>query len=223
MAAGSRTKNRVSKAEQASATRARVVTAATALLLRDGFLTATMAAIANEAGVAVQTLYLAFGSKTAILQAAFDTALTGGQGPEGILESEWFRGVLAESDGPRALALFCTGAHEVIARGAPLFDTMRAAAADPEVAELLAHNKALRAHACGLVADALAKRHGFAAGLSAADAAVILYTVVSEDSFLLMVTERSWPAERWLHWTTTTCLTHLFPNHPMDAAGEGPA
>lgn len=222
MAAGSRTKNRTSKAEQATATRARIVTAATTLFLRDGFVTSTMAAIANEAGVAVQTLYLAFGSKTAILQAAFDTALKGGHDTDGILESDWFRRVLTEPDGPVALRLFCTEAHQVIVRGASLFEAMRAAAADPEVAELLSHNKGLRAHACRLVADALAARQGFAPSLSAADASVILYTVVSEDSFLLMVTEHKWPAERWLQWTSTTCLTQFFPSHRAKAPDKRP-
>ena len=70
MATGSRTKNRTNKAEQASATRRKIVEAASTLFLRDGFVSTTMAMIAKEAGVAVQTLYMAFGTKTAILQAA---------------------------------------------------------------------------------------------------------------------------------------------------------
>ena len=212
MAAGSRTKNRASKAEQASATRLRIVEAATKAFLRDGFVTSTMAAIAKEAGVAVQTLYLSFGSKTAILQAAFDMALKGSDDPNGILEADWFQRVLTEPDGPAALRLFCVESHHVIARGAPLFNAMRAAAADPEVAEMLAHNKDLRANAYRLIANALAGRDGFSPDLSAADALVIIYTVVSEDSFLLMVTERGWTQALWLAWTTETSLAQLFPD-----------
>lgn len=186
--------------------------AATRAFLRDGFVTSTMAAIAREAGVAVQTLYLSFGSKTAILQAAFDTALKGSDDPDGLLETDRFQRVLTESDGPAALRLFCVEARHVIARGAPLFDAMRAAAADPEVAEVLAHNKDLRANGYRMIAGALARRDGFSPELSAADALVIMYTVVSEDSFLLMVTERGWTQERWLAWTTQTCLAQLFPD-----------
>lgn len=216
MAGGSRTQNRVSKAEQAGSTRRRVVQAATTLFLRDGFVTSTMAAIAKEAGVAVQTLYLSFGSKTAILQAAFDTALKGGDEPDGILESDWFRRVIAEADGPSALRLFCSEARHIIARAAPLFDAMRAAAADPEVAEVLAHNKALRWNGYQLVAEALASRKGFAERLSVAEAQVVLYTVISEDSFLLMVTECGWTPERWVDWTTQTCTAQLFPGQTVD-------
>ena len=211
MTAGSRTRNRTSKAEQASVTRARIVQAATRLFLRDGFLTTTMVAIAKEAGVAVQTLYLSYGSKTAILQAAFDGALKGDDVPDGILETDWFRRVLTEPDGAAALRTFCREAHEVIVRAAPLFDVIRAAAADPDVAEVLAHNKALRRNGYRIVAEALASRDGFASDLSPEEALVVLYGVVSEDGFLLMVTECGWTPERWLDWTEATCTTQLFP------------
>ena len=46
-----------SAAERARATRQRIVAAATKLFVRDGYLQTTMADIAREAGVAVQTLY----------------------------------------------------------------------------------------------------------------------------------------------------------------------
>lgn len=101
MATGSRTKNRTTKAEQASATRSKIVDAATDLFLRDGFVTTTMAAIAKEAGVAVQTLYMSFVNKTAILQAAFDQALIGRDAPTGILESDWFQQVSPTRTDPR--------------------------------------------------------------------------------------------------------------------------
>jgi AcrR family transcriptional regulator len=47
------------------ATRHRVVAAAAPLFVRDGYVETTMAGIARAAGVAVQTLYLSFGSKAA--------------------------------------------------------------------------------------------------------------------------------------------------------------
>ena len=209
MATGSRTKSRTSKAEQAQATRGRIVVAATELFVRDGFLTTTMAAVAKEAGVAVQTLYLSFGSKTAILQAAFDEALRGPV-PHDILESDWFQQVLTEEDGVAAVQLFCTRSAEVIGRAAPLFAVMRAAAADPEVGEMLAHNKKLRHDGFGTVAQALSGRAGFTADLTVADAHGILYSVLSEDGYLLLVSEHGWTPERWVTWVTDTCTAQLF-------------
>ena len=210
MATGSRAKSRTSKAEQASATRRRIVEAASALFLRDGFVSTTMAMIAKEAGVAVQTLYMSFGSKTAILQAAFDHALSGAE-KTGILESDWFQQVLTDPDGVAAVDRFCRESARVIGSAAPLFEVMRAAASDPEVGDVLAHNKKLRYDGFRLVADALASRDGFAAGLSTHDAHGILYAVVSEDSYLLLVTEHGWTPERWVAWAVRTCQDQLFP------------
>ena len=58
-----------SGAARARATRARVVAAAAPLFVTRGYLDTTMAELAGAAGVAVQTLYLAFGSKAAVLAA----------------------------------------------------------------------------------------------------------------------------------------------------------
>src|SRR5437763_16336971 len=88
------------------ATRARIVEAATRVFVRDGYLTTTMAAIAAEAGVAVQSLYLGFGSKLGILSAAFDVAVVGDVEPVPLLERPWVRELAACPDGPRALRLF---------------------------------------------------------------------------------------------------------------------
>lgn len=216
MAAGSRTKNRTSKAEQASATRSKIVQAAGALFVRDGFVTTTMATIAKEAGVAVQTLYLSFGSKTAILQATFDHALRVGTTTD-IGESDWYQQVLADPDGLAALGLFCEQSSQVISSAAPIFDVMRAAAADPEVGDVLAHNKKLRYDGFRAVAEALASRKGFNPELSVDEAHGILYAVLSEDGYLLLVTEHGWTPEQWCRWTLTTLAHQLFGQSPRTA------
>src|SRR3954471_18080853 len=88
------------------ATRARIVAAATRLFVRDGYLTTTMAAIAAEAEVAVQSLYLGFGSKLGILSAALDVAIAGDDEPVPLLQRGWARELAETPDGPRAVGLF---------------------------------------------------------------------------------------------------------------------
>lgn len=209
------------KAEQSRLTKERILVASRRLFLEEGFLTTTMAAIARESGVAVQTLYLAFGSKNAILQAAFDEALKGDAEPEDLPERAWFRQVLNHGDGPEALRLFCAEAAHVIGRAAPLFACMRAAAGEPEIGELLAHNKDLRLRAHRQVIEALAQREGFSEDLSLEDALTVLYTVVSEDTYVLMVHECGWSSERWRTWVFATCLTQFFPRSPNPPSGAG--
>ena len=210
MATGSRARSRASKAEQAAATRDRIVEAATELFLTEGFLNSTMSAIAKRSGVAVQTLYLAFGSKTAILRATLDAALRAGDA-EDIPEQDWYRAVLEDEDGPAALQRFCVVGGRNVQRAAPLYEVVRAASSDPEVADVLADNKRLRAEGFRAVVDALATRSGFAPDLSNEDALAILYTVFSEDTFLLMVSERGWTPERWMQWCSDTVRPQLFP------------
>ncbi|MFC8730971.1 TetR/AcrR family transcriptional regulator [Luteimicrobium sp. NPDC057192] len=53
--------------EQAAVTRSRILTAARRLFFRDGYAATTLKTVAAEAGVAVQTVYAVFGSKSAIL------------------------------------------------------------------------------------------------------------------------------------------------------------
>src|SRR3954454_14812169 len=65
------------KGTRGAATKARLLSAATHLFLDRGYVDTTVAAIAKEAGVALQTLYLSFGSKVAILRPAHDVAVVG--------------------------------------------------------------------------------------------------------------------------------------------------
>jgi AcrR family transcriptional regulator len=53
--------------EQAAVTRRRILDAARALFYRDGYAATTLKAVADEASVAVQTVYAVFGSKAEIL------------------------------------------------------------------------------------------------------------------------------------------------------------
>jgi AcrR family transcriptional regulator len=208
---GSRTKNRTSKADRARATRRRIVAAATTLFLRDGFLTTTMASIAAEAGVAVQTLYLSFGNKTAILSAAFDVALVGDDERVPIPGRDWYRAVIEDPDGPAALARFVHHSGVTMRRASPLYAVIQAASAEPEIAELLANNKRERHAGFAEIAGALAAKPGFSPGLSTDDAIGILYAVQSEETYLLLVAEHGWTGERWEEWVLMTLLAQLFP------------
>src|SRR5947209_297781 len=102
-------------------TRARILAAATRLFLRDGYQAATMAAIAAEAGVAVQSLYVRFGGKLDILAAALDVAIVGDDAPVPLLERPWFAAVVASPDGRAALARFLAEIRRVLERTQPLY------------------------------------------------------------------------------------------------------
>jgi AcrR family transcriptional regulator len=72
--------------QQAAQTRADVLTAAVRLFGEHGWSGSTLAMIAAEAGVAVETVYSAFGSKKRLLRAAMDVAVVGDDEPVAFAE-----------------------------------------------------------------------------------------------------------------------------------------
>src|SRR5437868_8601807 len=152
---------RARKGERGRQTRARIVDAATRLFLEQGYVDTTMAAIAAAAGVAVQTLYLSFGSKGAILKAAHDIAIVGDDEPIPLLERPWVAELQHQRDGRAALALVLENSHAILERAAPIHGVLQAAAADPDVAAQLAENKAGRRRSQREFAEALATQPGF--------------------------------------------------------------
>jgi AcrR family transcriptional regulator len=192
------------------ATRGRIVEAATRLFVRDGYLTTTMAGIAREAGVAVQTLYLGFGSKLGILSAALDVAIVGDDEPIPLLERPWVRDLVETSDGPQAVRLFVEQVGRILARTYPLYAVVQEAAAS-EAGELLAENKRQRYQGIRAIAGYLSDKPGFAGALTSDQAADLLYALVSEEHYGLLVVERGWSSEAWQAWCAEVLCKSLFP------------
>src|SRR3954464_12742934 len=84
--------------EQAAATRVVILEAAQRLFERDGYTATTMAAIAQEAGVALKTVYVAFTTKSGVLRALWHLLLRGDQDDAPVGARAWFREMLAEPD-----------------------------------------------------------------------------------------------------------------------------
>ncbi|HLU57821.1 MAG TPA: TetR/AcrR family transcriptional regulator [Pseudonocardia sp.] len=186
------------------ATRQRIVAAAMPLFVRDGYVETTMAGIARAAGVAVQTLYLSFGSKAAVLEAAL--ASVSDDQP-----NEWLAHVRAEPDGPAALRRYVDQAAQQVERRFPLDAALRAAAADPEPAELLERSRQAELAVHAQAVDELAEKPGFTTRISLQRATEIVATVLSHETYGLLVGTHGWPAQDWTDWVTRHLEADLFP------------
>lgn len=213
---------RTGQTQRGRQTKARIVAAAARLFAEQGYLDTTMGAIASEAGVAVQTLYLAFGSKVAILEAAHDVAVVGDDESVALLERPWVADLRAEADGPRALELALANTLRVIEQVSPISGVIQSAAADPDVAELLARTKAQRLATLRALAEELVAKTGFAAGLPTERATDILYAVVSDELYRVLVVERHWSAEDWKTWAYESAALRLFPPSIPSKDGKRP-
>lgn len=208
-------RSRTGRHERRRATRERIVRAATALFVRNGYLATTMAGIAAEAGVAVQSLYLIFGSKLDILKAALDVAVVGDFDPVPLLDREWARRLAETPDGPEAVRLFIGEVARVLGRTYLIYAVVQAAAAG-EAGELLAENKRQRHEGHGVIAEELSRKPGFARGLTRATAADMIYGLASEDLYGLLVVDRGWSPEKWERWCADILVRILFPQPTTD-------
>jgi AcrR family transcriptional regulator len=212
MVSTSRARLQAARAERSRQTRGRVVVAATELFVGDGYLQTTMADIARRAGVAVQTLYLTFGSKVAVLSAALDVAIVGDDEPVPVLERPWMIELRAEPDGPKALRIFVDAASRIIERIYPLYAVTRDASADPELAEVLSRNKQLRFVVHREVAAHLETKAGFGSNSSTGRTADMIYALMSQESYGLLVIERGWARSDWAAWVEGHLLADLLPS-----------
>jgi AcrR family transcriptional regulator len=186
-----------SRVERVRATRELVLGHATTLFVEHGYMETTMAAIASAAGVAVQTLYLRFGGKPALLAAAFDRALTGDVKEVAITEREWVGELRAASDFAEAARLLVLNARLILDRATPLFTRIEQASADPEVANLLQESKSRKYETVGILARILRSKDGFNRRIPLVRTTDVLYAMASEELFRILCLERGWPSEQW--------------------------
>lgn len=198
MPTGSRT--RATRSERALATRARVVEAATPLFVGRGYLETTMADLARGAGVAVQTLYLSFGSKAAVLEAALET-----------VAQDHPSGWPGELDGPAVLAQHVGATCAAVERRHPLDAVLRAAAADPEPADLLATERRTALAGHSRVIDELAEKSGFTDALSLQRATDVMAALLSPETYALLVVAQGWTTPDWSEWALRHLTADLFP------------
>ena len=199
--------------EQAAATRRQILEAAQRLFESSGWSATTMAAIAEEAGVSLKTVYLAFETKSGVLRALWNLRLRGDEGEAPVGERAWYREVLEEPDPERQLQLTAKNSRMVKERIGPLLGVIRSAApVDADSAALWNRIQSdFYENQRGIV-ETLHKRKALRRGLGVERASDILWTLNHPDLWQLLVGERGWTAEQWEGWFTEAARAQLLPN-----------
>lgn len=189
--------NSARRQAQARATRLKIVEAARELFTTHGYAGATIEAIAQQAGVAPETIYAAFGSKRVLLERLIDVSVGGDDAPQPLLQRPGPQAVLRERDPRRQLRLFAEDISGILARVAPLFEVMRAAAkTEPDIDELLQ----------GILQQRLRTMESFVMhvplreGLTAAAAAETVWTMSSPEVYRLLTVDRGWSGDAYQTW-----------------------
>ena len=171
------------------------------MFIARGYAGTTMDAIAQEAGVAVETIYAAFGNKRAILSKLLDVSLVGDDVPVPLLAREGPQAVMRETNQRRQIELFANDIYEIMNRVAPVFDIMRVAAkTEPDISEMLQNILNARFQGMLTFVRALIKNGPLRAGLTPDQAAETVWTLTSAEVFTLLKTNRGWSEADYKQW-----------------------
>lgn len=183
-----------SRRERARSTRETVLEVARRRFVHDGVDATTIAAIAREATVSVDTVYKTFGGKVGLLRALCQRALEG----SGAVPAETRSDALhrTEKDAATILRGLGTLTAEVAPRVAPILLLLPPGAAT-ELGVLRSELDAARLERMGTVAADLAANGHLRAGLAVDEATEILWTYSSPELFGLLVLARGWTPERF--------------------------
>ena len=186
------------RAEQAAQTRRAVLAAAGALLVGQGYAATTVAEIAREARVAVDTVYATVGRKPALLREVLETAISGADVAVPADERDYVARVRAATSARDKITKYVTGLVDVQRRLAPVFLALRdAAGADVESAALWKEIAERRAQNMRRFAADLRATGELRADLTDDDVADIVWSMNGTEYWVLLVGERGWSRERF--------------------------
>ena len=204
--------NTTNRQRQAAETRRRIFEAAQELFTRDGYVTTTIAAVAEHAGVAVQTVYASTKSKRDILKGIIDLAISGEDEEAPVQASSRWQEIEAEPD-PRTKLRKLAGLHrDICVREAPAFAIMAdAAGSDPEIRTLMHEMADHRYQDHYRLAKTLQQTGYIRPDLSSRRAADIVSALANEQTYLALVRDRRWSTEDYEDWLADQLIAALLP------------
>ena len=210
--------------ENAEATRKRIIAAAAELMVGQGYAATTMAAVAERAGVAVQTLYTSCpGGKPGLAKMVYDTALAGDTQAVPQSSRPGVQAILDEPDVARKLAHYSAMATSIQQRIRSVHRVLHAAAAS-------AQDHGLQAVLSDIERERLTGSRGPAMhlqslgalrpGLTAERAAEQIYALTSFEVFERLIDVCGWSPDDYEEWLTRLLVSALLDSEVLRS---GPA
>jgi AcrR family transcriptional regulator len=199
--------------EQAAETRIRILRAAHDLFASQGYGRTTIVEIADEAGVAAETVYAAFGNKPTLLRQAWNLTFRGDEVDLPLYERAEMQAILAEPDLAtriRKHAVFCTANHR---RVAPLYMALiGASATEQAAAELLAEFRGRRLDVATRYAKAAARTGQLAVSEQACRD--LVFALLDGMLWQRLVIDLGWTDTRYADWLGELWISQLVkPRH----------
>lgn len=187
--------------EQALGTRLRILDAATVLFVERGYAGATVEMVAERAGVSPPTVYGSVGSKRELLAAVVGNAVRAGVEEQPLLEQAGPQSVRSAHSQTEQLHRFALDVADRLERVGPLMDVVTAAAPhEPEIDALRQRMLQGRLESYRVMIGWLREKGELRTGLTATEAADIVWALASPEMHRLLRRERGWSQGRFARW-----------------------
>ena len=204
--------------QQARRTRARITAAAAGRFLARGYAATTMRIVAADAGVALPTVELAFGTKARLLKAVIDVAIAGDDKPAPMLAREWAARADSMAGPAEFVAVFAEVLKESAQRAAGLtLAALEAARIDEDIAAVAAQLMTQRQVMATWLVDGLLRRSPLRDGTDRAAAIDTVWALMDPALFCRLTRDRHWSAARFRDWFTDSTLSLLLPIRDQQA------
>ncbi len=195
----------------AEETRARIREAAVELFVSRGFQGTTLKDVADTAGVGERTLYDGFGNKLGLLRHTMAMLTMGDESRVRAADRAEAIATREMEDPRQALAAHLKGATDLMNRAGDLLLVADALpGVDPGLARTVTHGNQAAYELSLKLAQRFESRGELRVGLSAADAADIMFTLTSPGVFRTLRRMRRWSQRRYQEWVLATATRQLF-------------
>jgi AcrR family transcriptional regulator len=206
-ASGTRRYDASRRRAAAEVARQRILAAATARFIAQGYAATTVAQVAADAEVSAQTVFTRFGSKVNLLKEAVDVAIVGDPEQAGLHDRPAMQHVYAGPTAPDVLRRFASVIAAVAERACPIALVAYAAAdADPEIAQLTARLDQQRLLGAAALAALVADRSGDVDPARVDAIRDSIWALNSPLQYRLLVVERGWTVARYAAWIEQALL-----------------
>jgi TetR/AcrR family transcriptional regulator of autoinduction and epiphytic fitness len=191
-------------------TRRRILEAAHTLFLEHGYAATTMNAIADDAGVAVQTVYFKFHTKGELLMQLVLSIGADDPGAPRHQDREWYREMIATGNPRRQLALLAEHGTDIFVRIAPLIGLVEAAlASDAKLKAVWDATLEDRRRAMREQMEVVARNAPISAELGVDGAADVVFALQRPETLRALTIECRWSVERYKAWLYRTLCQQI--------------
>jgi AcrR family transcriptional regulator len=218
-ASSKRTYRSPTREHRARATRERILAAARAEFLRQGYTTTTIRAVAAAADVSVPTVELVFGTKPQLLHAAISFSIRGDDDPVPMLQRDW----AATAATSRSVSEFLAIVARVLVEGAQrsaglVVAALESAHQDESMRVLSDQLLAQRLETAAWIVDGMTARSPLRPKIDRDGAIDIVWLLMDPRVFCALTHERGWAPERFELWFTDSVARLLLaPDRPTGA------